>query len=235
MLIAFLLILILLVNDDKVESYVGAVIVWNTLCFVLTEVLSFFECISPKSITMSWTCIDLVLVGVVVFRGVRFGKKDFIGSIKASIDKKSIIFFAFSFVMLIFAIKTVPYNYDSMTYHLPRIYHWFQNGTRRLGFLWRSQPGTPAPPRQAPSSMYSPPAWNFSVSDRAAQSARRLPPSPPGSGGRRFRLSYKNPFQTSSSIRSIRNTFSVSTSGHAKTAVPFSCPGISPPYRRISI
>lgn len=129
MLIAFLLILILLVNDDKVESYVGAVIVWNTLCFVLTEVLSFFECISPKSITMSWTCIDLVLVGVVVFRVVRFGKKDFIGSIKASIDKKSIIFFAFSFVMLIFAIKTVPYNYDSMTYHLPRIYHWFQNGS----------------------------------------------------------------------------------------------------------
>ena len=29
--------------------------------------------------------------------------------------------------MLFCAVKTVPYNYDSMTYHLPRIYHWLQN------------------------------------------------------------------------------------------------------------
>ena len=37
-----------------------------------------------------------------------------------------------------------------------------------------------------------------------------------------------------SSTHSILNTFSVSTSGQANTAVPFSCPGMLPPYLRIS-
>lgn len=31
--------------------------------------------------------------------------------------------------MICLAVKTVPYNWDSMTYHLPRLFYWLQNGT----------------------------------------------------------------------------------------------------------
>lgn len=32
-------------------------------------------------------------------------------------------------VVLYMAFRTVPYNWDSMTYHLTRIVHWVQNGS----------------------------------------------------------------------------------------------------------
>ena len=31
--------------------------------------------------------------------------------------------------MLGLALKTMPYNWDSMTYHMPRVFHWLQNGS----------------------------------------------------------------------------------------------------------
>ena len=127
MLIAFLLILLLFASNDTVERYTGTVVIWSTLCFALTELLSLFKCISSSYITISWICIDLVLVGVVIFRVVCRGRKDFFGNTKTLINKRTFFFLFFSLVMLFFAIKTVPYNYDSMTYHLPRIYHWLQN------------------------------------------------------------------------------------------------------------
>ena len=47
----------------------------------------------------------------------------------SKLDKYIMIWLIFAAFMLAVAIKTVPDNYDSMTYHLPRLFHWMQNGS----------------------------------------------------------------------------------------------------------
>lgn len=82
MLIAFLLILLLFASNDTVERYTGTVVIWSTLCFALTELLSLLKCISSSYITISWIFIDWVLVGVVIFRVVCRGRKISSGILK---------------------------------------------------------------------------------------------------------------------------------------------------------
>lgn len=130
MLCAVILFYLLSRIEDKMERYINAVVMWTLYCFIVTEVLSLFHAVGVIPLWICWIGLDIVLFLCFVlqqkgkFAGIR---RQF--HIKKYIKKKEIVFGLFAFLMIFLAFKTIPYNWDSMTYHLPRIFHWLQNGT----------------------------------------------------------------------------------------------------------
>lgn len=112
-----------MISKDRGASQV--IVTINVFAFLYiyltTELLGFFGKISiiNNRIVFSILLI-LVLVGVVVAVGK---------NLRITKDKQSIIFVSFALIMLFMACVTVPHNFDSMTYHLPRVMHWIQNGS----------------------------------------------------------------------------------------------------------
>lgn len=116
-----------------VQSFCG----WMLLLFAITELLSTFYLLAPVPLFLSWGSIALFL-----FCLLQHQKKKHCFSVKAIketaflpfADLKNFFSSPFS-ILLVFiagtvfylALRTVPYNWDSMTYHLPRIVHWAEN------------------------------------------------------------------------------------------------------------
>lgn len=133
MIIAFFVLYFLhkIYIKDKTEAYIGAAAWWMLICFALTEGLSFGSMIEVNNVRLAWALIDLC--GLCIIGVVKKCKK--IKCTNLLIDYKKIfsvnrcVFVFFCVCMLFFAIKTVPYNWDSMTYHCARLFHWLQNGS----------------------------------------------------------------------------------------------------------
>lgn len=117
---------------DKIERYVCAISMWTLCCFGITEILSVKSAISTKNLWISWILIDVVLLFLLLMR--YFKNKDIIER-KGRIfqirkrDLIKVLWGVFALGMLGTAIKMVPYNYDSMTYHMSRVFHWLRNGS----------------------------------------------------------------------------------------------------------
>lgn len=130
MIIALLLLFFLLRTKDYITRYIYAVALWMLICFCMTEILSAFELLNTKMLWMSWLTVDVFLFILGLVRKQRWNTNCFISKLKkVSIKADLLIWCVFVFVMLGMAVKTVPYNWDSMTYHLPRLFHWGQNGS----------------------------------------------------------------------------------------------------------
>lgn len=127
MLLAVLLLYIINREENKVERYINAVSMWMLYCFLTTEVLSVFKAISGLSLWVSWLVLDACLLSG-CFLGRRFKVKHLFKNRK-NLNRKTFMLGILALGMIGLAIKTIPYNWDSMTYHLPRIFHWLQNGT----------------------------------------------------------------------------------------------------------
>ncbi len=130
MISAVILLFLLMKTGDKVEKYVKAISVWMLFCFVITEALSVFQMISTLNLWICWIGFDVVLALLNISKYKKDGWKqisDF--AFPRSINKKMLIWGIFALGMICLALKTVPYNWDSMTYHMPRIFHWYQNGS----------------------------------------------------------------------------------------------------------
>lgn len=120
-------------NDEL--GLIGHVIVFfNTIVFaylyLTTEILSFVNAISKRNIRLIW---GIFFVGLGCFVVVKRR------NIKAVIDDwdsifsdiKGYVFVAIGLILVsaVMALVIVPCNFDSMTYHLPRVMHWIQNGS----------------------------------------------------------------------------------------------------------
>ena len=119
---------------DIIKSLVGAVCVWGVLLFSVTEILSLFNGLSRCSLLVFWCLVSVYcLVHLLVYE--RSKKHFWINDNKEVIvnllknNKLIFVWTIFAVVMVLAAIKTVPYNYDSMTYHMSRIFHWARNGS----------------------------------------------------------------------------------------------------------
>lgn len=134
LLITFILLIILIkeLSGRKIgDAYLLAIISFTSICFLLNEIFSVRCWLNEKILTTVYWVLCILIIFVIIRRksiwSISIRKK----LLTQTIDKRSWWIYAVSFTFLfgifILAITTVPYNWDSMTYHLPRITQWAQN------------------------------------------------------------------------------------------------------------
>ena len=134
MIITFLLLVLLFrVVDLKkkwIEAWMKSVIVWVALAFYSLEILSLFTLVTKNSLMIFWGCLSVLLMGMIILLHKK-RRRDFniAGELKRLFYQiwKYKLFCLFSILLIFLSILTVPYNWDSMTYHLSRIANWAQN------------------------------------------------------------------------------------------------------------
>ncbi len=135
MLISFVCLWLLCSRGKGVlPGLTRALILWNLELTAITELLSIAGALRLPGVALFWVVSDLWLLTLTV-RAVRHGEvhlPDTHTLQELSPRSHSVgcwLLAAVSAVMVFFALFTVTYNWDSMTYHLPRICQWAQNGT----------------------------------------------------------------------------------------------------------
>jgi 4-amino-4-deoxy-L-arabinose transferase-like glycosyltransferase len=128
----------LLVNQQKKDwrtSFICASLYFCVFVWGITEFLSFFYHLGRLELIFSWACFDICLLIIMVsVKKIRNKKGIFLNLTRFSFQKEY-FFLAVIFVVSCFtAFVYPPNNWDSMTYHLPRIEHWLQNKTLRHYF-----------------------------------------------------------------------------------------------------
>lgn len=117
------------------NGYVQAMSFWMLFCFLLVEMLSVFQGINRLSLSVAWGGMDMLLIGVMltqIFNNREATMKDIRKGFRVEnpwYRKENLILVMISLIVLVLAVKTAPYNWDSMTYRLARVAYWTQNGS----------------------------------------------------------------------------------------------------------
>ena len=122
-----------IISSGLSSYYIEACCIWMLFLFVITELLSVFHTVRFIALFAAWMSLDIVLLVVLVVQIRISGDK--IGELYDKYKKVSTlmehsyygILFLIGVIVLLLAICTTPYNWDSMTYHLPRIVYWVQS------------------------------------------------------------------------------------------------------------
>lgn len=117
-------------EPDWILSFIGAGTLWMLFLYGVTEIFSFFRLLRFTPLLCTWIGFAaFLLLHLLISKRIRKAV-NYIGEcIKElkHIRPVHVLVVSFSLLMLFFSFKTVPYNWDSMTYHLSRICHWAQN------------------------------------------------------------------------------------------------------------
>ena len=116
------------------KSLVVVPTVWGIAIWLLTEGLSFTRSLTAEAISIFWlTTASALLILALRFQGfhclvreISTGRRAF-QSLALFYRLLSYVIIAIWFTTLILAIVSPPNNWDSMTYHLPRVMNWIQN------------------------------------------------------------------------------------------------------------
>lgn len=111
-------------SSDAFASLCIAVCLSVGILLLTTEVLSFFKAVTFFSLLFTWIGIDLT-IGILISR--EYSKRPLVINKPARIPIAYILITTILVVVLVLDYLTVPYNWDSLTYHLPRIMMWAQN------------------------------------------------------------------------------------------------------------
>lgn len=133
---------------------------WGVLVVAITESLSVFGTFSTLPVALSWTAVLLVSGGVLTGRrrtGGSVSERGFAlrGGLPEAARGVPVPLMAGASVLLggvlLVAVLGAPNNGDSMSYHLPRVMHWIQNGSVAHYPSW------------IPRQLYQPPMAEFAV------------------------------------------------------------------------
>lgn len=113
-------------QKEFTHSLIKSIICWNIWSFGLVEVLSYVNMLHVNAVIIGWGIFNIILL-LLIFLDMKHNKKElhFPNVLKGIWNNKLIALIAIIVVGLAFVM--VPYNWDSMTYHLPRMMHWAQN------------------------------------------------------------------------------------------------------------
>lgn len=131
-------------ETDFFETLARSLLLWQLALLIITNLLSIFHRLNGTGLFLCWLVLSAILL-ILIFRHVpskakySFETEETPGTyIKSGIrrlwssfspaEKFMASLMLFLFVLLFgAALFTVPYNFDSMTYHLGRIAHWIDN------------------------------------------------------------------------------------------------------------
>ena len=112
------------------ESALAAFTFAGVVLLFITEALSLFSALTPAGVTLSWLLVLLALL-TVLRRRLPVGYARLRAQLKVRPESTEIALFSILglFVMgsLARAMLYPPSNWDSLTYHLPRVFFWLQN------------------------------------------------------------------------------------------------------------
>lgn len=112
-------------ENDNLAAYLKGSICWTGYMYLLTEILSVFHALNQISVIIGWIVFQVILFMLYL----RLKRKNIITNeikgIVSFIVKEPVLILIGGFV-LILSVITIPYNWDSMTYHLARLNYWRQ-------------------------------------------------------------------------------------------------------------
>jgi 4-amino-4-deoxy-L-arabinose transferase-like glycosyltransferase len=122
-------------------SLMMAGLAWGCVVTLLTELLSLDQNLNSLNLTIGWGIVLLILLGLLVWlvrkAGITFpdpaqlrkGLKKWMHEQDLMTWVMVSVFGIQAILLAIVALAYAPNTYESMTYHLPRVMHWLQNGS----------------------------------------------------------------------------------------------------------
>ncbi len=119
-------------KKEMAESLGGTLLLFHVLVLLITNGLSIFDGLNRISAFVAWMLVVVLFVGLGIRRdGKAYFKPEFSKPDIAGVTwmERALLITGFVIVgiLLIGAVFTVPYNFDSMTYHLARIGYWIDH------------------------------------------------------------------------------------------------------------
>ncbi|MDE7246697.1 MAG: hypothetical protein K2N43_02285 [Lachnospiraceae bacterium] len=121
------------IEDTGLGSYMEACCLWMLFLFTWTETLSVWHILRFRVLAVAWGGLDVLLLFVFAmqWRRMDFRIKELCEICRSRLDLRRAPYYGILLVTGVFVLGlsliTTPYNWDSMTYHLPRIAYWAQN------------------------------------------------------------------------------------------------------------
>lgn len=131
---AYILISVLIFKKSSCGyrvTFLLSSLIWALVAVLLTEGLSFFHALTRTNVAIGWGLGTVIWIALLFCVQNCEAKRSGTGIESFSISINEILFLIVTAVIVgitgINALCSAPNNWDSMTYHLPRVMHWIQN------------------------------------------------------------------------------------------------------------